>query len=765
MQLGSQEAPVYEENLADVLRARILHVNGKTVEALELLFRVDRTLRKLRWPYHTCIARLWIAEFLLDSGQAERAEKYVRSSIRLAAAMNAIHLSAHARFLSGRRFLADERSASESPIPGAPMPDHAVDACNRARTELELALKSARQSDSRELSWRVHAELSRLEARRLDNDLAAYHAGRALHALREISSALPSEVAASYLQRPDRRAASAECEARLRQSYSCGSTAWMESMEESQIRTLCRASAAINSTRDLHGLLEAVIDQLMEAIGVERVFVFLRQEKTGKLAPAIGRTLDRRTIDASGFANHGILETVGKGGSPFVTANARFDPRLSQGDCPHDPGRCTVFCAPLKVRGKMRGVLYADRCRPSEGLTDSTLDLFAAFSHMAAVAVDNAMAHQQLVEEKAELEQHLRHARDGYPELIGESEIMKALRQRIQTVAASPLDVLIWGESGTGKELVARALHRTGRRAKGSFVAIDCGALSETLAEGELFGYRRGAFTGAAENRPGLLEAAQGGILFLDEIANLPVRLQPKLLRVLQEREVRRIGEAVSRKLDIQVIAATNTDLNREILKGRFRNDLYHRLNAMEIHAPSLRDRQEDIPLLLDWFLERTAHRYGGPAKRFAPEALSLLEQYRFPGNVRELANTVESSYYSAPGRLIGVEHLPAVFRTANRARIISWDPDHRAKYLLRQMQQGRGTFQDLVKEPFVRHRLGTDVLRQLIILALKQTRGSYKEAFRLLKIPDRDYIIHMQFLKRHDCCPDFRPYRRDPEE
>ena len=190
-------------------------------------------------------------------------------------------------------------------------------------------------------------------------------------------------------------------------------------------------------------------------------------------------------------------------------------------------------------------MLYADHSSPAEGLSESAINLFAAFSNLAAIAIDNALAHQKLVKEKSELEQYLHHARDEYREIVGKSAVMEQLRDRIGLAAASPLDILITGESGTGKELVAEAIRRTGRRKSGKFIPVDCGSLSDSLAEAELFGYRKGAFTGATENRQGLLEAAQGGIIFLDEISNLPFRLQAKLLRVLQEREVRRIGETL----------------------------------------------------------------------------------------------------------------------------------------------------------------------------------------------------------------------------
>jgi transcriptional regulator with GAF, ATPase, and Fis domain len=294
-----------------------------------------------------------------------------------------------------------------------------------------------------------------------------------------------------------------------------------------------------------------------------------------------------------------MLNEVCRFGKPFVSAHVQTDPRLPEKRSAALEKVGTVLCAPLKVAGRTVGVLYADHSQPAGSLDESTISFFSAFCNLAAVAIDNALAHRHLVQEKNELEQHLHRSQEKYPEIIGASASVSILRDRIALVAAAPLDVLIWGESGTGKELVARAIYRTGRRSAGNFIALDCGALSDTLIESELFGYRKGAFTGANENRAGLLEAAHGGVLFLDEISNLNSKLQAKLLRVLQEREVRRLGETTTRRIDVQVIAATNRNLKEEIRKGEFRRDLYYRLNAMDVRVPPLRERLEDVPLLL----------------------------------------------------------------------------------------------------------------------------------------------------------------------
>jgi transcriptional regulator with PAS, ATPase and Fis domain len=347
---------------------------------------------------------------------------------------------------------------------------------------------------------------------------------------------------------------------------------------------------------------------------------------------------------------------------------------------------------------------------------------------------------------------------DRYPEIIGKSIQVEALKERIGLAAASPLDILITGESGTGKELVARAISRTGRRRQGKFIPIDCGSLSDSLAEAELFGYRKGAFTGAVENRQGLLEAADGGIIFLDEISNMPLRLQAKLLRVLQEREVRRIGETAPRKLDVQVIAATNKDLLGDMKSDQFRGDLYYRLKAMEIRLPSLRERAEDIPLLIEWFLEKTSEIEGGRKKKIVPETMQILLDYSYPGNIRELKNIVASAYYSSPGSVIGRAVLPPEVFHKDTEEIFS--DASIAEKIYREILEGKGGFDDLIKAPFLKHQFGISVLKEVIQKALLDTNGVYRAALKRLGVAHQSYSVTIQFLKRHCCYLDFRQFR-----
>jgi two-component system response regulator PilR (NtrC family) len=247
----------------------------------------------------------------------------------------------------------------------------------------------------------------------------------------------------------------------------------------------------------------------------------------------------------------------------------------------------------------------------------------------------------------------------GLDNILGQSPKMRAIFELIQTVSPQVSRVLITGESGTGKELVARAIHENSARAQAPFITINCGAFPETLLESELFGYMKGSFTGANENRKGLFEAAHGGTLFLDEIGNMSLTMQVRLYRALQEGKIRPVGSTEEIDVDVRIIAATNKDFEKEIAEGRFREDLYYRLNVIPIHLPPLRERREDIPLLARHFLERFRKVMDKPVTGISPEAMQKLESYDWPGNVRELENTLERAMALETGTEISLRVLP----------------------------------------------------------------------------------------------------------
>ena len=273
------------------------------------------------------------------------------------------------------------------------------------------------------------------------------------------------------------------------------------------------------------------------------------------------------------------------------------------------------------------------------------------------VVVEKALGFARLRTENTLLRRQL-DASNG-SEIIGQSAAVRQLLQEIKQVAPAPTSVLITGESGTGKELVARALHHSSPRQSAALVAVNCATFAENLLESELFGHERGAFTGAAERKRGLLEMADGGTLFLDEIGEMPLPLQPKLLRLLQEKRFRRVGGTAEIECDVRVVAATNRDLKTLIEAGQFRDDLYYRLNVVTLNIPPLRERAEDIPLLALFFVRRYARELGRPVSGFAAETLQLLQQYAWPGNVRELQNIIERGVLFCSGDQFTPLELP----------------------------------------------------------------------------------------------------------
>lgn len=246
-----------------------------------------------------------------------------------------------------------------------------------------------------------------------------------------------------------------------------------------------------------------------------------------------------------------------------------------------------------------------------------------------------------------------------FPEIIGKSKAIKEIFYIIEMIAQTNANVLITGESGTGKEVVARAIHNHSLRKNKPFIVIDCTTIPENLLESELFGYEKGAFTGATERKTGLLELADGGTAFLDEIGELPLNLQKKFLRFLQEKEIQRLGSVNRIKVDVRIIAATNKDLEKAVKEGTFREDLYWRLNVIRIHIPPLRERKEDIPLLVNHFLQKFAKENNKPVPVVEPEVMEVLLKYDWPGNVRELAHVVERALVLSPSGIISLKHLP----------------------------------------------------------------------------------------------------------
>jgi len=339
---------------------------------------------------------------------------------------------------------------------------------------------------------------------------------------------------------------------------------------------------------------------------------------------------------------------------------------------------------------------------------------------------------------------------------------MVTLQQEIQRVALSDAKILITGESGVGKELVALSVHSQSARSARPFITVNCAGLPETLLESELFGHVKGSFTGAYRDKPGMLAKADEGSIFLDEIGEMSLRMQGMLLRFLETGELQQVGaDRVGRRIDVRVIAATNRLLPEMVAQGQFREDLYYRINVINIHVPPLRERREDIPLLVDHFFEHMGHS-NGSRPRVTPEAYAALAEYAWPGNVRELANVIERMLVSGCGPEIGTDDVPIEIRTQ---RNISLRPKRErrrtvADDLLKRMTMNNESFWTAVYPLYMQREITRGNLRELVSKGLEEAKGNYKIVTKIFNMDPGDYKRFLNFLRKHECQLPFREYR-----
>jgi transcriptional regulator with GAF, ATPase, and Fis domain len=348
-------------------------------------------------------------------------------------------------------------------------------------------------------------------------------------------------------------------------------------------------------------------------------------------------------------------------------------------------------------------------------------------------------------------------------QLIGRSPLILALQEEIGRVARSDAKVLITGESGVGKEIVARAIHAYGPRASNVFAPVNCAGLPETLLESELFGHMKGSFTGAYRDKPGKLETAHLGTIFLDEVGEMTLRMQGLLLRFLETGELQKVGaEGGGRHVNVRVVAATNRDLRELITQGAFREDLFYRLNVIQVVVPPLRERREDIPLLLAHFLSEFAAANRIASLPITPEAMKALTDYAWPGNVRELENVVERLVVAGHTSAVDVEQLPPEIRLHDRVALRPKRERRRtvADDLYKRMLEQRESFWTTVYPLFMDREITRANVREVVRRGLEEARGNYKIVARLFNMEPRDYKRFLNFLRKHDCQIPFKDYR-----
>ncbi len=425
----------------------------------------------------------------------------------------------------------------------------------------------------------------------------------------------------------------------------------------------------VSSRRHLGPMLKAILTHMAGFAGMERGMITVIEPSRDLARVDVSHGLSAEQQARGRYQlGEGVIGRVLDRGEACVVPNIGRDPLFldrTESRAHLDRSKIAFLCVPVTSHGQVIGALSVDRIYERDVSLDEDLRLLTIIATMIGQAVrqrkDQIEDLESLKREQKQLEEKPQHS---VPDLIGTSRSMRSAVELIRQVAKSDATVLIRGESGTGKELVASAVHADSLRRSGPFVAVNCGSIPEQLVESELFGHVRGAFTGAQTNRVGRFEAAHGGTLFLDEVGELSLPSQVKLLRALQTREIDRVGDSRPRPIDVRVIAATHVNLEKAIQEGRFREDLFYRINVFPIYVPALRERKTDITLLADHFLEKYAREHGRNVVRISTPAIDLMMAYHWPGNVRELENCIARAVLLTSDGVVREHHLPPSLQT-----------------------------------------------------------------------------------------------------
>ncbi len=546
-----------------------------------------------------------------------------------------------------------------------------------ARKRLEAGLGRARALGHELLEAKFATELCRLSLSRAEPDAWSL-AERARRLWDRLASNLDEAERESFWRDP-RRSVLARLTQRTEPKHRAG--------EPEVLRRLLSLSRRVNSSLSIERVLDYAVDAAVELTGAERGFLLLAEPGAGPRVAA-----SRAGLDPERGPSLGVVERVLGSQEAVLTTDAAADARFSAQRSVHALRLKSVLAVPISTPERLLGVVYVDSRVQRSRFTESERELLVALSDPIAVALSNARLHFELEQRTRELEEQKRtverlsaqkdrelrtlreelrakeralELRYDYSQIIGRGPKMRAVLEQLDRVMDAGVNLLVLGESGTGKELVARALHVNGPRKSGAFVGLNCAALPETLLESELFGHARGAFTGADRDRKGLLLEADGGTLFLDEIGEMPLPTQAKLLRVLQEREVRPLGSTKTQPFDVRLVCATHRDLEAEVAAGRFREDLYYRVAVVVVRLPPLRERLEDLPELVKALLARIAQTAGRAPPELGRDALRALSLHPFPGNVRELENVLTRAVVMSSGKRIEAADLELVTRAA----------------------------------------------------------------------------------------------------
>ncbi|HJQ40922.1 MAG TPA: sigma 54-interacting transcriptional regulator, partial [Thermoanaerobaculia bacterium] len=485
----------------------------------------------------------------------------------------------------------------------------------------------------------------------------------------------------------------------------------------------------INSTLDLSEVLNRVLDVCIRRLRAERGMLILLDPLTGALRTRVARNI-KESEGETGRSPQSVVKEVIQTGQSVMSADARADHRFVESESVIADNILSILCVPLIIKERIAGSIYVDHRQARHLFSQKDLSFLEAFADQAAIAIENARLYEELEEARTRLslenetlrrevlvEKHL-------DSIVGQSEAVAKIQFAIRKASAGHSTVLVRGESGTGKGLVARIIHNIGPRRQGPFIKFNCAALPETLAESELFGHEKGAFTGADRRKLGRFELANGGSIFLDEIGKLSLAMQAKLLRVVEEKEFERVGSTVTLKSDVKIIAATNLELERAIEEGTFREDLFYRLNIIPIMLPALRERKDDIPLLAEHFIRKICKDLGlVDNKRLEPGVLDLFMRYDWPGNVRELEATLHRAIVMSNGQTVTKNEFYNLYSDSAPALVAAPASGSLLTPVVGKLEITSEVYDEVM----------SSVDKQLILRALETSGGRIREAARRL--------------------------------
>jgi len=490
----------------------------------------------------------------------------------------------------------------------------------------------------------------------------------------------------------------------------------------------------INSTLNLEEVLNRVLDVCVRRLRAERGMIILLDHLTGALRTRVARNLKDGAEGESKRSPQSIVKEVMQSGQSVMSADALADHRFGGAESVIAENILSILCAPVIIKDRIAGAIYIDHRQARHLFSQKDLSFIEAFADQAAIAIENARLYEELEEARTRLslenetlrrevlvEKHL-------DSIVGHSEAVARTQFAVRKASAGHSTVLVRGESGTGKGLVARIIHNIGPRRNGPFIKFNCAALPETLAESELFGHEKGAFTGADRRKLGRFELANHGTIFLDEIGKMTLAMQAKLLRVVEDKEFERVGGTQTIKTDVKIVAATNLELEKAIEEGTFREDLFYRLNIIPIMLPPLRDRKDDIPLLAEHFIRKICKDLGIDNKRLEPGILDLFQRYDWPGNVRELEATLHRAIVMSNDDIVTKNEFYALYSQQQPALVVSAEthpsmPSSIVGPLVGKMEITSDIYDEVMSA----------VDKQLILRALESCGGRIREAARRL--------------------------------